>query len=245
MTTPNSLQQRVKESGTGRWRSQYIPCHEIQRQCLSAPVVARQLAHVGVLAGRDGEVLGRWLVLPGGVRNRIARGLLTHARECSIGNWRRGVGREDGRVERVEEERVGNLEDDIHGGDNGASRGRSGGDETSREAKQRRGRSKECWEVATASVEEVRKAGANPRGHNFSPAELPNFVRGTSNQRLSRDSPHHCRAIRRGLMRGFYQIDPLGRSSGCARKPGMPTAQRHATRVQQSECRLHSFPAMV
>ena len=57
-----------------------IPCDEIQRQQLASPVVARPLAHVGILGRGDGEELRRRLVLPGCVRQGVGGRLFSETR---------------------------------------------------------------------------------------------------------------------------------------------------------------------
>jgi len=85
---------------------QRIPCDEVQGHRLSPPVVACPLAHVGILGGLDGEELRRGLVLPGRVRKRKARGLLSNARNRCIADERGCGSGKEGCVERVEEKGV-------------------------------------------------------------------------------------------------------------------------------------------
>ena len=73
------------------------------------------MAHVGILGRRDGEELRRGLVLPGCMRYGIAGRLLSEAGHGAITGKSGCRGREKGCIERVEEELVCDLEDDVHG----------------------------------------------------------------------------------------------------------------------------------
>lgn len=96
-----------------------LPGDGEQADGLPVDVVAGPLAHVSPLAGRQLEIARRGLV---GEVWYAAGGLLEHAGVGAIAFERlrhgegRSTGRECGGIEAIEEERVEDLEDNVHGG---------------------------------------------------------------------------------------------------------------------------------
>jgi hypothetical protein len=94
-----------------------LPCNEEQRCSLPPPVVASPCAHVGILRGFKRKVVRRGLVLPCRMRDGVARGLSLEARVCRIcAKGRRRGAWQKLRIERIEQIRVGDFENDVHGG---------------------------------------------------------------------------------------------------------------------------------
>lgn len=95
--------------------ARYVPSDEEQGHQLSAPVVARPRARVGRLAGREAQVLARWLILPV-VMRRSGSGHLSDARKGAIGRKTWGLHWEERGIDGVEQEGIEGFEDKIHGG---------------------------------------------------------------------------------------------------------------------------------